>query len=99
MSPDVRVRALLRPATTAEVTEGLERNPGSRRLVDKAWRPAWFELEVDVDGSRAEPRFSLVWRDPATDAAQLAAEELRAGLDDALASLRDFEGVDVEADD
>jgi putative acetyltransferase len=99
MTPDVRVRALLRPATPAEVTEGLERNPGSGRLVEQGWIPAWFELDVDVDGSRAEHRFSLVWRDPATSAGDLAEEELRHGLEDALASLRDFEGVDIEPDE
>ena len=62
MGERVAVEALLRDPTPAEVSEGLERNPGSRRLADRSWRPLWFELRVAV-GDQQDHAFvhSLVW--------------------------------------
>ena len=35
----VRIVTLMVDPTDAEVSEGLERNPGSRRLADRGWQP------------------------------------------------------------
>jgi hypothetical protein len=97
---EIRVRALLRTATTAEVTEALERNPGSARLRDQGWLPAWFQLDVDVDGDEMGDRhFGVVWGEPDQPRDELAREELEQALEDALRNLRDFEGVDVEREE
>lgn len=96
----IRVVAHLRQATPAEVTEGLERNPGSARLAEQGWTPAWFEVEVAVEGEQvAEHSFSLVWRRPGATAQELAEDELDFALEEALRNLRDLEGVDVERED
>jgi hypothetical protein len=98
--PDLRVRALLRAATPAELVEGLERNPGSQRLRDQGWTPAWFELDVDVDGEELGDRhFGLVWGAPGTDAQTLAGEQLELALEDALRNLSDFEGLEIDRDE
>jgi hypothetical protein len=97
--PTVRVRALLRPATDAEITEALERNPGSARLHTVGFTPAWFQLDVDVDGEEAGDRqFGVVWAEPGTTREELAREELEQALDAALQGLRDFEGIEVDRD-
>jgi hypothetical protein len=70
------VRAQLRPATDAEVVEGLERNPGSRRLAEQGWTPLWFEVHTDEDDL-----FSLVWREPGQAVAELARTELDLALE------------------
>jgi hypothetical protein len=96
----VSVDALLRDPSAAEITEGLERNPGSRRLADHGWQPLWFEVRVDVGDDRDhEFVHSLVWREPGRAAAAVAAEELEHTLDEILRQLRDGEGRDVEAED
>jgi hypothetical protein len=96
----VTVDALLRDPTSVEVTEGLERNPGSRRLAERGWEPLWFEVRVAV-GSDHDHEFihSLVWREPGRPAAQVAEEELGHTLDEALRNLRDLEGYDVWPED
>ena len=97
---ELRVRALLRPATVAEVTEALERNPGSSRLRERGWAPAWFQLDVDVDGDEMGDRhFGVVWGEPGMSAEELAREELEQALEAALRNLSDFEGIDVERDE
>jgi hypothetical protein len=97
---ELRVRALLRPATGAEVTEALERNPGSARLRDQGWMPAWFQLDVDVDGEEMGDRhFGVVWGEPGMSHEALAEEELEQALEDALRNLRDFEGIEVEREE
>jgi hypothetical protein len=96
----VTVDALLRDPTTAEVTEGLERNPGSRRLADRGWQPLWFEVRVAV-GEHHDQEFihSLVWREPGRPAREVAEEELGHTLDEVLRNLRDAEGYDVWPED
>jgi hypothetical protein len=96
----VSVDALLRDATTAEVTEGLERNPGSGRLADRGWQPLWFEVRIAV-GDRHDHEFihSLVWREPGRPAREVAEEELGHTLDEALRNLRDLESYDVWPED
>jgi hypothetical protein len=95
----VSVDALLRDPSAAEITEGLERNPGSRRLADRGWQPLWFEVRVDVGDDRDhEFVHSLVWREPGRAAAAVADEELEHTLDEILRRLRDDEGRDVEAE-
>ncbi|MBI5106867.1 MAG: hypothetical protein HZB46_18120 [Solirubrobacterales bacterium] len=96
---NVSVAALLRAPTDVEVREGLERNPGSRRLADRGWEPRWFELRLDVDGEGGEHVHSLVWVEPGRDAREAAEEELEHALEEALRNLRDYEGVDVWPDD
>jgi hypothetical protein len=98
--PTLRVRALLRPATDAEVTEALERNPGSARLRAAGYEPAWFELDVEVEDEQASDRqFGVVWARPGTSAEELAGEELEQALEATLQGLRDFEGIEVERDE
>jgi hypothetical protein len=96
----VHVDALLRDASPTEVTEGLERNPGSRRLAERGWQPLWFEVRVAV-GEEHDHEFihSLVWREPGRDAAAVLEEELEHTLDEALLNLRDLEGHDVWPED
>jgi hypothetical protein len=96
----VTVDALLRDPTTAEVTEGLERNPGSARLADRGWQPLWFEVRVAV-GDQQDHEFihSLVWREPGRPAREVAEEELGHTLDEVLRNLRDAEGYDVWPED
>jgi hypothetical protein len=79
-SSGLTVTALLRAATDAEVTEGLERNPGSARLVDRGWEPLWFEARVLADGDEQDHVFSLVWREPGRPASEVAEEELESSL-------------------
>ncbi len=74
------VTALLRAASVEEVTEGLERNPGSARLRDQGWEPLWFEARVLDDGDEQDHVFSLVWREPGRPGADVAAEELASAL-------------------
>jgi hypothetical protein len=96
----VFVDAVLRDAVAGEVTDGLERNPGSRRLMDRGWQPLWFEVRVAV-GESHDHEFihSLVWREPGRDAASVAEEELELALEEALRNLRDMEGHDVWPED
>jgi hypothetical protein len=96
----VSVDALLRDPTAVEVSEGLERNPGSRRLADRGWQPLWFEVRVAV-GDQHDHEFihSLVWREPGRDARDVAEDELEHTLDEALRNLRDLEGHDVWPED
>ena len=75
------VSALLRAASAAEVTEGLERNPGSARLAERGWEPLWFEARVLADGDEQDHVFSLVWREPGRAAAEVADEELASALE------------------
>jgi hypothetical protein len=90
----------MRTATGAEIIEALERNPGSQVLRERGWTPAWFELEIEVDGEDAGDRtFSVVWIEPGRAAADAAHEELEHALDEALRSLRDYEGIDIERED
>jgi hypothetical protein len=96
----VSVRALLREASEAEVVEALERNPGSAALRERGWTPAWFELDVDVDGEESGDRnFSVIWIEPGRAPAEVAEEELELALEEALRNLRDYEGLDVERED
>jgi hypothetical protein len=97
---NVTVDALLRDPTPTEVTEGLERNPGSRRLADRGWQPLWFEVRIAV-GDEHDHEFvhSLVWREPGRDPREVAEEELGHTLDEALRNLRDLEGHDVWPED
>jgi hypothetical protein len=102
MGETVTVEALLRDPTDAEVTEGLERNPGSARLAERGWQPLWFEVRIAVlTGGGHDHDFvhSLVWREPGRDARAVAEEELELALDEALRNLRDQEGYDVEPED
>lgn len=100
MGTHIRVRARLRAATAAETVEYLERNPGSAVLRDRGWTPAWFELDVDVDGEQAGDRhFSVIWLEPGRDPEAAAREELEHALEEALRGLRDYEGIDVERAD
>jgi hypothetical protein len=96
----VNVDALLRDPSPTEVTEGLERNPGSRRLAERGWQPLWFEVRIAV-GESHDHEFihSLVWREPGRPAAEVAEEELEHALDEALRNLRDLEGHDVWPED
>jgi hypothetical protein len=97
---DLRIRALMRTATGAEVVEALERNPGSKVLRDRGWTPAWFELDIEVDGEDAgDGTFSVVWIEPGRAAGEVAEEELEHALDEALRTLRDYEGIDVDRAD
>ena len=98
MSETVHVDALLRDPSDSEVTEGLERNPGSTRLRERGWQPLWFEVRIAVGGND-ELIHSLVWREPGRDAAEVAREELEHTLDEALRNLRDMEGYDVWPED
>lgn len=94
------VDALLRDATAAELSEGLERNPGSQRLADRGWQPLWFEVRIAVGADHDhEHVHSLVWREPGRSARAVADEELGHVLDEALRTLRDDEGHDVELED
>jgi hypothetical protein len=96
----VSVDALLRDPTAAEVTEGLERNPGSARLAERGWQPLWFEVRIAVgDSHDHEFIHSLVWREPGRDAREVAEEELGHTLDETLRTMRDLEGLDVEDED
>jgi hypothetical protein len=96
----VSVDALLRDPTPVEVSEGLERNPGSQRLAERGWQPLWFEVRVSVGIDHDHEHIhSLIWRDPARDARDVGAEELEHTLDEALRTLRDVEGHDVEPED
>jgi hypothetical protein len=96
----VTVDALLRDPTTVEVTEGLERNPGSARLAERGWQPLWFEVRIAI-GEEHDHEFvhSLVWREPGRDAREVGLEELGHTLDEALRNLRDLEGHDVWPED
>jgi hypothetical protein len=94
MGENVVVDALLRDPSEAEVTEGLERNPGSRRLMERGWLPLWFEVRIGI-GDNDEHIHSLVWREPGRDAGEVAREELDHALEEALRNLRDMEGYDV----
>jgi hypothetical protein len=98
MGENVVVEALLRDPSAVEVTEGLERNPGSGRLMERGWQPLWFEVRIAVEGND-ELIHSLVWREPGRDAAEVAREELEHTLDEALRNLRDMEGYDVWPED
>lgn len=90
MADRLSVTALLRTATAAEITEGLERNPGSARLRERGWEPLWFEARVfDGDDAEQDHVFSLVWREPGRPAREVADEELDLAL----------EGLDVWPDD
>jgi hypothetical protein len=96
----VSVDVLVRVATAAEITEGLERNPGSNRLAERGWQPLWFEAVVAVgDAHDHDVVHSLVWREPGRPAAQVAEEELEHTLGEVLRQLRDAEGYDVELED
>ncbi|HWI72618.1 MAG TPA: hypothetical protein VNT55_11740 [Baekduia sp.] len=98
MGENVVVDALLRDPSAAEVTEGLERNPGSQRLMERGWQPLWFEVRIAV-GENDELIHSLVWREPGRDADDVAREELGHALEEALRNLRDMEGYDVWPED
>ncbi|MCW2983807.1 MAG: hypothetical protein JWR63_1377 [Conexibacter sp.] len=100
MGETVTVDALLRDPTPAEVTEGLERNPGSGRLAERGWQPLWFEVRIAI-GADHDHDFvhSLVWREPGRAAREVAEEELGHTLDEALRNLRDLEGHDVWPED
>ena len=94
------VDALLRPATPLEIADSFERNPGAGRLRDGGWSPAWFELTLRrADGSEVEHVHSIVWRAPDGTWQEVADEETELALDEALRSLRDYEGVEVWPDD
>ena len=100
MGEPVSVAVLLRVATRAEISEGLERNPGSNRLAERGWQPLWFEAVVGVgDATDHDVVHSLVWREPGRPAAEVADEELEHTLDEVLRQLRDAEGYDVEPED
>lgn len=97
---ELRVTAVLRAATEAEVVEALERNPGSARLRDQGWTPGFFELRLhDGEGQEVEHHHSVVWKAPDATPDALAAEELELGLEEVLRNLRDLEGLDVERED
>jgi hypothetical protein len=97
--PEVTVDAVLRTPKSAEVTEGLERNPGSKRLVDQGWAPWWFELIVHLDGADGEHVHSLVWALPDRAPRDVGEEELELALEEALRNLRDLEGIEVWPED
>ena len=98
--PPLRVRALLRTATDAEITEALERNPGSARLRTAGYEPAWFELDVEVEDEGAtDSQFGVVWAEPGLSREALANDELEQALEATLQGLRDFEGIEVERDE
>ena len=98
--PPLRVRALLRSATDAEITEALERNPGSARLREAGYEPAWFELDVEVEDEGAtDSQFGVVWAEPGLSREALANDELEQALEATLQGLRDFEGIEVERDE
>src|SRR3954452_22175112 len=100
MGENVSVDALLRDPTPTEVSEGLERNPGSGRLAERGWRPLWFEMRIAVGDDRDyEFVHSLVWAEPGRDAEDVAREELEHALEEALRNLRDMEGEDVWPED
>jgi hypothetical protein len=80
MGDTLSVTALLRAASAAEVTEGLERNPGSARLVERGWKPLWFEARVFDGEDEQDHVFSLVWREPGRPAREVAEEELESAL-------------------
>lgn len=80
MGEELSVTALVRAATEAEVTEGLERNPGSARLVERGWEPLWFEARVFSGDDEQDHVFSLVWREPGRSARDVAEEELESSL-------------------
>ncbi|WP_445149968.1 hypothetical protein [Baekduia sp. Peel2402] len=80
MGDTLSVTALLRAASADEVTEGLERNPGSARLVERGWEPLWFEARVFAGEDEQDHVFSLVWREPGRPAAEVADEELESAL-------------------
>jgi hypothetical protein len=81
MGDPLSVTALLRAATAAEITEGLERNPGSARLRDRGWQPLWFEARVLAGDEEQDHVFSLVWREPGRPATDVADEELDLALE------------------
>jgi hypothetical protein len=81
MDEPLSVTALLRAATAAEITEGLERNPGSARLRERGWEPLWFEARVLAGDEEQDHLFSLVWREPGRPAAEVAGEELDLALE------------------
>jgi hypothetical protein len=98
--PPLRVRALLRPATDEEILEALERNPGSARLREAGYVPAWFELDVEVaDDAASDRQFGVVWSEPGLSREELAREELELALEATLDGLRDFEGVEIARDE
>jgi hypothetical protein len=97
---NVTVDALLRDPSEREITEGLERNPGSRRLAERGWQPLWFEVRIAIgDAHDHDFVHSLVWREPGRAARAVAEEELGHTLDEALRNLRDLEGYDVWPED
>jgi hypothetical protein len=81
MGQPLNVTALLRAATAAEITEGLERNPGSARLRERGWEPLWFEARVLAGEEEQDHVFSLVWREPSRPATEVAEEELDLALE------------------
>lgn len=94
------IDAVLRAATAAEISEGLERNPGSARLREKEWWPAWFEMRAGPpDRPESEHQHSLVWGAPGTTPQELAQEQLELALEEALRNLRDMDGLDVWVED
>jgi hypothetical protein len=98
--PSIRVRALLRSATDAELTEALERNPGSARLHEAGYEPVWFELDVEVEDEGASDRqFGVVWTEPGLAREEVAREELEQALEATLEGLRDFEGIEIARDE
>jgi len=100
MGEPVSVDVILRDATPAELSEGLERNPGSQRLADRGWQPLWFEVRIAVgDAHDHEHVHSLIWREPGRAARAVGDEQLEHTLDEALRTLRDVEGHDVERED
>jgi hypothetical protein len=100
VTPELKVRALLRTATGAEVVEALERNPGSAALRDRGWTPAWFQLDLDIDGEESGDRnFSVIWLEPGRPPSDVAEEELEHALEEALRNLRDYEGIDVDREE
>jgi hypothetical protein len=96
----VSVDALVREPTPAEISEGLERNPGSQRLAERGWEPLWFEVRIAVgDTHDHEHIHSLIWREPGRAVQDVAEEELEHTLDEALRNLRDYEGHEVWPED
>lgn len=81
MGESLSVTALLRAATAAEITEGLERNPGSARLRERGWEPLWFEARVLDGDEERDHLFSLVWREPGRPAGEVGEEELDSALE------------------
>lgn len=99
MGDHLSVTALLRTATAAEITEGLERNPGSARLRERGWEPLWFEARVLDGGDETDHVFSLVWREPGRPAAEVAEEELELALQTIDVAPDDVESreIDIQA--